>query len=348
VSVVHEIDHEDEVEVTVSAGDRPGLRFDPGGDEASDREQLFRTLVPEAMTHPDAMQHLLDARKHQRAGNLEATALSMLRVAELHEGAENLEAAARVFRALEHLVPLGPAQLVLWFENANRRGDRPEAARIACQMGERAIQGAEPAFARDWFERAASLDPACQLALDRLHELANTLSAGIHSAPISRPSADGSKLGVVYGVGEVQIPLNEIVDRFQAGIQELVSDDAESQYALGMSFLAMGLPEQAVEALRVACASPTLRGRASELIGRCFMDLGRFEDAAAEFRTTVSDDTLDPATIVGVRFELGLALEAAGRVDEALVEFERVHQDHPGYPDAATKIRSLRVSLENH
>jgi len=169
------------------------------------------------------------------------------------------------------------------------------------------------------------------------------------SAPASSDETvlDPFKLDIIYGVGEVQIPLDEIVDRFQAGVQDQVSDDAESQYALGVSFLEMGLPEQAMEALRSSADDPQLRGRASELVGRCLMDLGRFEEAVAEFRTTLADPKLDSGTMLGVRFELGLALEAAGRSDEALAEFERVHQARPSYPEAATKIRSLRQSLES-
>jgi hypothetical protein len=327
--------------------DRPGLRFDAseGGRGAVDHEQLFRGLVPDAMTHPEAMKHLLEARQRLRGGALDATAESMLKVAEVHEESRNDEAAARVFRALEHLVPLTPAQLVLWFENASRRGDGREASRVACQMGERALQGGEPDFARDWFQRASSLDPACVSAEEQLRALATGVRTQSSVGPATAVP-DPTKLDVVYGVGEVQIPLDEIVDRFQAGVQELVSGDAESQYALGVSFLEMGLAEQAMEALRAASKSPETRGRAAELIGRCLMDLGRFEEAVSEFRASVADASLDVGTLLGVRFELGLALEAAGRFDEALTEFELVHQAQPSYPDAANKIRSLRQSLE--
>jgi tetratricopeptide (TPR) repeat protein len=325
---------------------RPGLNFDGA---KPDLEELFRGLVPDAMAHPEAMQFLLYARQLQRADDLVGAADHMLKVAEVHDLAKNYEAAARVFRALEHMTILTPAQLVLWFENAGRRGDAPEASRVACQMGDRALQGAEPAFARDWFQRAASLDPNSTVAQDRLRELATGRAILGSSAPASADETvlDPFKLDIIYGVGEVQIPLDEIVDRFQAGVQDQVSDDAESQYALGVSFLEMGLPEQAMEALRASANSPQLRGRAAELVGRCLMDLGRFEEAVQEFRTTLADPKLDPGTMLGVRFELGLALEAAGRADEALAEFEHVHQARPSYPEAATKIRSLRQSLES-
>jgi hypothetical protein len=37
-----------------------------------------------------------------------------------------------------------------------------------------------------------------------------------------------------------------------------------------------------------------------------------------------------------------LALEASGRVVEALEQFERVFQSEPNYPEVALKIRELR------
>ena len=55
---------------------------------------------------------------------------------------------------------------------------------------------------------------------------------------------------------------------------------------------------------------------------------------------------LEPGLAVGMRFQLGLALEAAGRSQEALVEFEQLFDIQPSYPDVAQKIRTLRRSLE--
>ena len=43
---------------------------------------------------------------------------------------------------------------------------------------------------------------------------------------------------------------------------------------------------------------------------------------------------------------VGIALEAAGRPQEALAEFERVFEIQANYPDVALKIRDLRKYLE--
>ena len=160
-------------------------------------------------------------------------------------------------------------------------------------------------------------------------------------------TAEGDRIEITYGYGDVQVELPELVDRFRKGVEDQVSGDAESHYALGVSYLEMGLIDQAMESLRAAAESPELRGRATELVGRCLMDHGRFEEAASEFRAALEFPEVGRETGLGVRFELGLALEAGGRLDEALAEFERVYAAQPSYPDAALKIRVLRKALEN-
>ena len=77
------------------------------------------------------------------------------------------------------------------------------------------------------------------------------------------------------------------------------------------------------------------------MIGRSLLDQGMFDDAAEEFRTALGLPGLDPAVSANLRYQLGLAHEAAGRAQEALGEFERVYAQQPSYPDVAQKIRVL-------
>jgi hypothetical protein len=55
---------------------------------------------------------------------------------------------------------------------------------------------------------------------------------------------------------------------------------------------------------------------------------------------------LTPGSAHDIRYQLGLAFEAGGRLEEALQQFERVYTGEPNYPDVASKIRALRKTLE--
>jgi tetratricopeptide (TPR) repeat protein len=166
-------------------------------------------------------------------------------------------------------------------------------------------------------------------------------------APTPIVESDSDRIEITYGYGvDENLDLSGLVETFRREVQTHISGDAPSQYALGVSYLEMGLIDQAIEALRAAAEDPTLKGPAFELIGRCHMDHGRFEDAVTEFRTALAQPSVVGESALKIRFELGLALEAAGRLDEGLAEFDHVYSAQPNFPDVALKIRSLRRALE--
>jgi len=162
------------------------------------------------------------------------------------------------------------------------------------------------------------------------------------------PSQDQGKLEVAMGSIDAVAPdLSALLGEFQRGVEALISDDAQSNYDLGMAYREMGLLDQALECFRIAARSPAFVQRCSEMIGRSLLDQGLFDDAIAEFTSALTIPGLDPASAANVRFQLGLAQEAAGRPHEALSEFEQVYAQQVNYPDVAQKIKALRRALES-
>jgi tetratricopeptide (TPR) repeat protein len=141
--------------------------------------------------------------------------------------------------------------------------------------------------------------------------------------------------------------ISAMLDEFQRGVEALISDDAQSNYDLGMAYREMGLLEQAIDCFRVAARDPGFGARCAEMIGRSLLDQGMFDDAVKEFSTALMLPGLDHQTAISLHFQLGLAHEAAGRPHEALAEFEAVYAEQQNYPDVASKIRALRRILEN-
>ncbi len=338
----------------------PALKPQPG-------EELFHALLPDAADDDALLELLQQAVDSHRSGAPEAVAQLLVRVAQAHEAMGNASAAAGVYRALAaHLPPVRPA-MMLWFDNCRRRGDRAEGARVACDLGDEALKRGDALAAREWFERSHALDPHYETAVERVVELGLRTSAPARAATavVTEPVVEGRparvaapeapvattvdplRIQVTHGFGDhVTMDLHELVATFQTAVQGQVSGDAESHYALGVSYMEMGLAQQAIESLRAAAEQPSLRARAFELIGRCCMDQGRFDDATVEYRAALAQHGLAPDAELNVRFELGIALEAAGKHDEALVEFETIYAAQSSYPDVALKIRALRKSLE--
>jgi tetratricopeptide (TPR) repeat protein len=82
------------------------------------------------------------------------------------------------------------------------------------------------------------------------------------------------------------------------------------------------------------------------MMGRCLLDQGRFEEATHEFMIALDHPDLPAEAEIGLRYHLGLALEAAGKLREAMREFERVFAMQANYSDVALKLRTMRKALE--
>jgi tetratricopeptide (TPR) repeat protein len=160
-------------------------------------------------------------------------------------------------------------------------------------------------------------------------------------------NGEQGRVEVAVGRGEaVTFDLGALLSEFQRGVEAQLSGDAQGHYDLAMTYREMGLLEQAVESFRLAGRDATFRDRCAEMIGRCLLDQGQFEEAASEFGTALQSPDLPPEIAVNMRYQLGLALEASGRSREALTEFERVFATHANFSDVALKIRVLRKTLE--
>ena len=298
------------------------------------------------------------AEQEFRSGDRDAASRTLMQAAHGYEQLEKLESAAVIYRSLSKSPNAPPDAALRWLENAERRGQRPEAAQVACDIGDRALGEGDTEAAVGWFEHARALDPSCDHALRRLARLAPQGSqapeTGAAPLPVPPPAAAGEapsgqgKLEVAMGSIDAVAPdLSALLSEFQRGVEALISDDAQSNYDLGMAYREMGLLDQALECFRVASRSPAFAQRCAEMIGRSLLDQGLFDDAAAEFSTALKLPGLEPGTAANLRFQLGLAHEAAGRPQEALNEFERVYTQQANYPDVAQKIKALRRALEN-
>ncbi|HVP14775.1 MAG TPA: tetratricopeptide repeat protein, partial [Terriglobales bacterium] len=266
-----------------------------------------------------------------------------------YEALERLESAAAIYRSLGRSAQACPEIMGLWLRNCELRGDSVEAAEVACALGDRSLNENDTDSAREWFARALRHVPDHETAKRRLQRL------GPRAAQPS-PDANGAKATggtegrVEVAVGRAQavtLDLGSLIAEFQHGIEAQLSDDAQSHYDLGMTYREMGLFDQAVECFRAASRSPDFAERTAEMIGRCLLDQGRFEEAVEEFQRALERLGDRPMVGTGLRFQLGLAHEVAGHVSEALAQFERVYAEQPNYPDVAQKIRVLRRTQEH-
>lgn len=348
--------------------------------ESEDEPETVAAEAPAPASDP-VEQLLAEAQEHFRQGRREAAAERLVKAAQSYESVGQFDHAASIYRSLCRSPQTTSAIMALWFANCERRDDRREASEVACELGDRALQEGSPDQSREWFERALALDSNSAVAQRRLARLAEVSGGGAAVAAVPEPTVaevaepvveapvaaeparpvapvapdpdvpamngEGGRVEVALGRAEaVTFDLGSLLSEFQRGIEAQLSGDAQSHYDLGMTYREMGLLEQAVESFRLAAQDALFHHRCAEMIGRCLLDQGRFDEAANEFGSALQGGELEADLAINMRYQLGLALEAAGQTREALAEFERVFSVQANYSDVALKIRVLRRTLE--
>jgi tetratricopeptide (TPR) repeat protein len=375
------------------SSEAPGLQFEaPVAPADSAHREAAGTGPSEGIVRVEGL--LAQAQEQFRSGNRDLASATLVEAARAYDELGQNDSAATIYRSLSKSAHAGAEVMMLWLRNCEKRRDLVEAAQVACELGDRALNESDLPGARGWFQRATTLDGSNALAHRRLQRLAaaapdlsaqpaahgamtqaiprfeeapvTAAAAPVEIAPAAAapapaaqpapapaspgatPSFEPGRVEVAVGRGEaVTFDLGSLVSEFQRGIEAQISGDAQGHYDLGMTYREMGLLEQAVDAFRTAGRDPQFESRCAEMTGRCMLDQGRFDEAAQEFMAALETPGLPPTSVADLRYQLGLAHEAAGRVQEALAEFELVYSAQASYPDVSLKIRVLRKSLES-
>src|SRR5580698_4014160 len=147
--------------------------------------------------------------------------------------------------------------------------------------------------------------------------------------------------------------LNQLAEVFQEFRSELgemgeEDEDLETHYNLGIAYREMGLLDEAIgEFQKVAKA--VQKGKpfrytmnCSTMLGLCFMDKGEPKVASMWYQRALESPGLEQDAVLALRYDLGLALDAAGDSTAALDCFRQVYAANIEYRDVADRISTLQ------
>jgi pilus assembly protein FimV len=174
------------------------------------------------------------------------------------------------------------------------------------------------------------------------------------SLPTAAISENGSSKTSSAPVPELSTEsLNELAEVFQEFRSELgelgeEDEDLETHYNLGIAYREMGLLDEAIgEFQKVAKA--VQKGKpfrytmnCSTMLGLSFMDKGEPNIASLWYQRALEVPGLEHETILALRYDLGLALEAGGDSSAALDCFRQVYAANIEYRDVADRISTLQ------
>lgn len=141
--------------------------------------------------------------------------------------------------------------------------------------------------------------------------------------------------------------------RSELGLEEpepVDDSDFETKYQTAVAYQEMGLLEQAIAEFQDAAAlvGPNDGTRrffnCANLLGICFMESGMPKLAMKWYQRALEIKNLNSDERLALWYELGIAFEAEGELDEAERYFEQVYAESVDYRDVRSRVKNLVVT----
>ncbi len=169
-------------------------------------------------------------------------------------------------------------------------------------------------------EALAALEKS--VSVDSGFEMARTLMDGIR--PGLADSDDYADIAMILADIDRKFDRNSakslagIIREFQEGIESAVPiDDFNTHYDLGIAYMEMGLYRESLSEFEQVLKSPDFRMKAREMLGRCCLNLERYDEAEDHFRKGLSTTAGDLRSSVGFHLAIADVYRATGRTSQA-------------------------------
>lgn len=310
--------------------------------------------APTVEEHAQEPEHEDLARTYLQAGNKDLAAEEYWKASELAFFRGDPARARELLSALLGVDPTHEAALRRLVDLTEQAGDRPAEARARFDLAEVYLAHEEWDLSRAEYMRCIEIDPSNDRArgrVQRLDSLLNGAAPGggtidLDSLPDERPAASVRVREDQPRHGDALIDLEEIIDEFKAGVSERISgEDHESHYDLGMAYMEMGLYDEAIGEFQVASKGGPMEVKCLEMIALCFLEKNEPASAARELSRALELPGYGPEETISIRYNLAVANERLGNLDQALQHFEEVYLLNVDFLKVASKVKELKQRL---
>lgn len=134
---------------------------------------------------------------------------------------------------------------------------------------------------------------------------------------------------------------SELRNGMEKGLDGKDENDPEVYYYRGIAHMEIGLYDHAIEEFKVASQAENLAFDSYTRLGLCCMAKKVPEEAVNFFQKGLEMTGENDDGYVGLSYELGLAYEAAGKMDKALEIFKMVEDKNKSFREVGEKIKTL-------
>jgi len=310
--------------------------------QLQDAERLYRAILQAKPNHPDANHNLgvLAVQVQQVAAGLPYFKMAL-------EANPNQEQYWLSYA--DALLAAGQsADALNVIQNAIGRGYTTPAILALRQKTEAATAGSSVAgsFAKEVKTQTSNQSPKQKLLpqaeMDKVVALFNAgryVELECRTLALVEQYPDSGFVWKALGAS-LQMQSKDAVSIFQKTV-ELLPDDANAYFNLGVALQALGQLDQAMANYRRALEIKSDYDEASNNLGTALQDLGRLDEAIASFRRTleIRPDYAD------AYYNLGNALKNLGQLDDATASYRRALEIKPNYVEAHNNLGNALQGL---
>lgn len=140
--------------------------------------------------------------------------------------------------------------------------------------------------------------------------------------------------------------IDALISEFRREVFESIGEgDYHSHYDLGVAYKGMGLFQEAIEEFEIATKDENLKLKAIEMIGSCFLERNKIDDALRVLNTGLKVSDRPAREYLGIHFLIGDCYEKKGNLTQALKFYVNAYNIDKKVPDLIKKINILKDKL---
>jgi tetratricopeptide (TPR) repeat protein len=220
---------------------------------------------------------------------------------------------------------------------------REQLAEVYLSLGLLDEARSEMMAASDIYEQRGDKEKAATLKA-RAQEIRGGNKVVVEEASVEGGGTDRveivhKRIGLAH---HVPLKIDEVLTSFRDEVKRAIGEeDYRSHYDLGMAYLDMGFLDEALAEFSLAQKHPELKLRGIEMTCRCFMERNDVELAIEELKAGLEIEGYSQAEYLGLRYNLAMAYEKLGEIEEATRHYEEIVRTDPSFRDARVRLDGL-------
>jgi tetratricopeptide (TPR) repeat protein len=223
----------------------------------------------------------------------------------------------------------------------------PNGKKLMVQLGDTYRDGAEYKgyrevypTAREWYEKARTIDKADYTIVERLEDL-QIREFDYQIAELKQQVSEKSDPGKRASIQQLEKQRGEYGLRVFIERVKNRPTDTSLRYELAQLFFRYNQIDHAMQQYQHAVRDPKLRRVSLNRLGQCLMRKGINDMAIARFEEAMQGVVVLGPEEKDILYNLGTAAEAAGLPEKAEGAFRRIYEADIGFKDVAQKIEDI-------